>query len=172
LKIEIRQEEPQDRDAIRLVVRAAFDGRDAEVRLVDLLRDRDKTPISLVASSGHQIVGHILFSPITVGQTPEGFRGLGLAPVAVQPGFQNQGVGSTLIREGLDRCKQGGYDAVVVLGHPNYYPRFGFRTASAYGLGNEYGVDDGFMILGLKAGILDKIDGVVRYAPEFREVEC
>jgi putative acetyltransferase len=95
-----------------------------------------------------------------------------LAPVAVHRDFQNRGIGSTLIREGLERCKQSGYDAVVVLGHMHYYPRFGFRTASAYGLGNEYGVDDAFMILGLKDGILDRINGLVRYAPEFREVAC
>jgi putative acetyltransferase len=169
--IEIREENNADQDTIREVLKLAFP-TDAEARLVDLLRQRQKTLIALVAATGKRIVGHILFSPVTVAQAPQGFRGLGLAPVAVHRDFQNREIGSTLIREGLERCRQGDYDAVVVLGHPKYYPRFGFRTASAHGLGNEYGVDDAFMVLGLKDGILDKINGLVRYAPEFREVGC
>jgi putative acetyltransferase len=169
--IEIREENSTDQDAIRDVLRSAFP-RDAEARLVDLLRQRQLASIALVAAADNRIVGHILFSPVTVANTPPRFRGLGLAPVAVHRDFQNRGIGSTLIREGLDRCKQGSYAAVVVLGHPGYYPRFGFRTASAYGLVNEYGVDDAFMVVGLEDGILNKISGLVRYAPEFREVDC
>jgi putative acetyltransferase len=169
--IEIREENNADQDAIRDVLKSAFP-KDAEARLVDLLRHRRKASLALVAVADERIVGHILFSPVTVTRVPLGFRGLGLAPVAVRRDFQHRGIGSMLIREGLERCKQGGYDAVVVLGHPNYYPRFGFRTASAHGLGNEYGVDDAFMVLGLRDGILDEINGLVRYAPEFREVDC
>jgi putative acetyltransferase len=169
--IEIREEYAADQDAIRDVLTSAFP-TDAEARLVDLLRQQHKASIALVAVADNRLVGHIFFSPVTVTNVPQGFRGVGLAPVAVHRDFQNRGIGSKLIREGLERCTQGGYAAVVVLGHPNYYPRFGFRTASAYGLVNEYGVGDGFMVLGLKDGILDKINGLVRYAPEFREVGC
>jgi putative acetyltransferase len=169
--IEIREETNADEDAIRDVLTSAFP-RDAEARLVDLLRQRQKASIALVAVVGKRIVGHILFSPVTVAHAPQGFRGSGLAPVAVHRDFQNRGIGSTLICEGLERCRHRGYDAVVVLGHPNYYPRFGFRIASAHDLGNEYGVDKAFMVLGLKDGILEKIKGLVKYAPEFREVDC
>jgi putative acetyltransferase len=170
--IEIREEDAGDRDVVRDVLQSAFAPRDAEARLVDLLRRRQRASIALAAVADQRIVGHILFSPITIASAPEGFRGLGLAPVAVHRDFQSRGIGSMLIREGLERCKQGGYDAVVVLGRPNYYPRFGFRVANAYGLENEYGAGDAFMVLGLKDGILDKVNGLVRYAPEFRELDC
>jgi putative acetyltransferase len=169
--IEIREEETADQDAIRDVLTSAFP-TDVEARLVYVLRQRQKASIALVAVADTRIVGHILFSPVTVAHGPEGFRGVGLAPVAVHRDCQNRGIGSTLIREGLERCKQGSYDAVVVLGHPNYYPRFGFRTASDYGLDNEYMAAEAFMVLGFKEGILDKVNGLVRYAPEFREVGC
>lgn len=95
-----------------------------------------------------------------------------MAPVAVHQEFQNTGIGSKLICEGLQRCREGGYDAVVVLGHPNYYPRFGFRMASDFGLENEYGAGEAFMVVGLKEGILEKVNGLVQYASEFREVGC
>jgi putative acetyltransferase len=169
--IKIREEKSADQAAVRDVLKSAFPS-DAEARLVDLLRQRQKASIALVAAVDRKIVGHLLFSPVRITNAPQGFRGLGLAPVAVHRDFQNRGIGSKLIREGLERCKQGGYDAVVVLGHPNYYPRFGFQVASAYGLGNEYGVDDAFMVLELKDGILDTINGLVCYAPEFREADC
>jgi putative acetyltransferase len=171
LGIEIRQETPEDSGAIRDVVRSAFPS-DVEARLVDLLRARGKASISLVASHGNRIVGHALFSPITIVTCPDGFRGLGLAPVAVQPEFQNQGIGSNLIREGLAQCREGSYDVVVVLGHPRYYTRFGFMTASSYGLENEYGAVDAFMVLALKEDALGNVKGLVRYAPEFRETGC
>jgi putative acetyltransferase len=170
--IEIREEEAADHDAVRDVLKSAFSPRDSEARLVDLLRQRQKAPIALVAVADKRVVGQIVFSPVTVADGPRQFRALGLASVAVHRDWQNRGIGSTVIREGLNRCKLGGYDAVVVLGHPNYYTRFGFRVASAFGLENEYGARDAFMILGLKAGILDKINGLVRYAPEFREADC
>jgi putative acetyltransferase len=169
--IDIRSECDADHAAIRAVVTKAFSSG-VEARLVDLLRQRKKAPISLVANLGDRIVGHALFSPITIESAPEAFRGLGLAPVAVLPDFQRRGIGSRLIREGLERCREGGYDAVVVLGHPAYYPRFGFRTAGHFGLGNEYNAADAFMVLGLKAGITDQIRGLVRYAPEFQELGC
>jgi putative acetyltransferase len=169
--IETRLEAPADHAAIRDVLRTAFPD-DCEARLVDLLRERQKVLISLVAATDGRVVGNIVFSPIAIEKAPAGFRGVGLAPVAVLPEHQNRGIGSQLIREGLTQCKQHGYDAVVVLGHPNYYPRFGFQIASAHGLTNEYGADEAFMVLELRDGVLGKIRGVVRYTPEFREVDC
>jgi len=167
----IRVEGTADHAAIRHVLRAAFPD-ETESRLVDLLRERQKLSISLVAVVGRDVAGTIVFSPIMIEKAPQGFRGLGLAPVAVLPEYQNRGIGSQLIREGIAQCRRDGYDAVVVLGHPNFYPRFGFQTASAHGLTNEYGADDAFMVLELREGVLGQIKGVVRYASEFGEVNC
>ena len=137
-----------------------------------ILRARGKAQISLVAISENQVVGHALFSPITIASALEGFRGLGLAPVAVLPEFQNKGIGSRLIRKGVEHCQRAGFDAVVVLGHPKYYPRFGFTVAHNYGIENEYRAVGAFMVLELKDGALANISGLVKYAPEFREAGC
>src|SRR5262245_12757811 len=140
----IRAEQPNDGDAIRRVLEAAFPTA-AEARLVDLLRRNDHLRLSLVAEADGAIVGHIGFSPIEVDGESGG--GLGLAPVAVLPSCQRQGIGSHLICEGLTACERAGYGFVVVLGSPLYYPRFGFARADRRGLGNEYGADEEFMVL-------------------------
>ena len=177
--IEIRRERPDDVGAIREVNARAF-GAPVEARLVDLLRARGQAVISLVAQRGDQVVGHILFSPVTItnrvdeagGQAcaTESLRAVGLAPMSVLPEFQNQGIGSRLVRVGLAACQVAGYDIVVVLGHVAFYPRFGFATATDYGLQNEYDATDAFMVLALRQGALDGISGLVKYAPEFHEV--
>ena len=167
--VEIRSERPEDRVAIREVHVQAFGDADA-ANLVDLLRDRKKAPISLVAVAGEKVVGHIMFSPITISEAPEDFRGIGLAPLAVQPDYQNRGIGSQLARAGLDACIQGSYDVVVVLGHKSYYPRFGFSRAKDFDLDNEYNATDAFMVMELKPAALRTVRGLVRYAPEFAEV--
>ncbi|HET9219917.1 MAG TPA: N-acetyltransferase [Terriglobia bacterium] len=167
--VEIRSERPDDRVAIREVHVRAFGDADA-ANLVDLLRERKKASISLVAVAGDKVVGHIMFSPITISQAPEDFRGIGLAPLAVLPEYQNRGIGSQLARAGLDVCVQGSYDVVVVLGHTSYYPRFGFSRAKDFGLDNEYNAADAFMALELKPAALRGVRGLVRYAPEFAEV--
>ena len=169
--IEIRVERPGDVAAIRDINERAF-GSSAEARLVDQLRAAHKAVTSLVAQCGDQVVGHILFSPITVANAPESFRGVGLAPMSVLPEFQNQGVGSLLIREGLLACQAAQCDIVVVLGHVGYYPRFGFSRASDYGLENEYDASDAFMVLELRKGALERISGLVRFSPEFHEAGC
>ena len=168
--VQIRDEQPSDASDIQRVHREAFGG-DVEVRLVDLLRERNKALISLVAAIGQDIVGHILFSAVTITDAPPDIRAIGLAPVAVVPNFQRKGIGSSLIHEGLDRCKRGGYGLVVVLGDPAYYSRFGFRAANAFGLENEYGVGDEFMVLELTKGAIEGASGLVRYAPEFKEAD-
>jgi putative acetyltransferase len=165
--ITTRDESAKDADAIRRVHREAFPSA-LESQLVDALRASGRATISLVAERDGVVVAHILFSPVTVGERPpELTRALGLAPVAVSPAFQSKGVGSALIKSGLDVARHAGYRFVVVLGEPGYYARFGFQKASTAGLANEYGVDDPFMVLELTPGALEAISGLVKYAPEF-----
>jgi len=171
MSIEIRSETVDDAAAVRNVNERAF-GRDAEARLVEMLNAANKALISLVALHQSRVVGHILFSPVTIAESPANFRGVGLGPLAVLPEFQNKGIGSGLILHGLEVCRQEAYDVVVVLGHTSYYPRFGFMRAKDYGLDNEYNAEDAFMVLELKSGVLQKLNGLVKYAPEFRISEC
>src|SRR5262249_51224479 len=144
-----RKTTPQSRKCIRF----AFGGR-VEATLVRLICERRKAQLSLVALREGAVVGHILFSQVTVADAPDGFSAVGLAPVAVLPQFQRQGIGSRLIREGLEQCKRAAYDAAVLLGDPVYYSRFGFLRAAEFELQNEYGVLDEFMVLPLRDGAL------------------
>jgi len=169
--IEIRAERPDDIDAIRNVNERAFDST-VEPGLVDRLRASNKAVVSLIATHDDRIVGHILFAPVTISDAPETVRAVGLAPMSVLPEYQNQGIGSRLVRDGLAACKEAGFDIVVVLGHIDYYPRFGFTPAADYGLENEYGATDAFMALALREGALEGIGGLVRFAAEFRETGC
>lgn len=157
-----RPEHASDVTAIRAILESAFPTA-AEARLVDALRSSGRLTVSLVAADGAECVGHIAFSPVTVG----GATGLGLGPVAVLPSHQGKGVGALLVREGLATCAQLDAGFVVVLGEPEYYGRFGFTRASEAGLDNEFGVDEAFMVLELRAGSLPEGGGLVRYAPEF-----
>ena len=158
----IRNEQPQDIDPVRTILRSTFP-TEAESKLVDALRRNGRAVISLVAVGGEDILGHILFSPVTT-TPPHEAKGVGLAPVAVRPDVQAKGIGSKLIQEGLRRCKLLGFDYCVVLGNPKYYERFGFQRASDDGIQNEYGVDREFMWVRLSNRTLS---GLVRYAPEF-----
>ena len=167
----IRAERAEDVAAIRVVNERAFGGQ-TEARLVDTLRKANKATVSLVAQQDEQVVGHILFSPVTIANTPAEIRGVGLAPMSVLPEFQNRGIGSRLVRDGLAACQAAGYDIVVVLGHVDYYPRFGFARAKDFGLENEYEAADAFMVLELKEGALKRISGLVKFAPEFHEAGC
>lgn len=160
--IKIRNEETKDIEQVREIIRAAFPS-DAESRLVDALRANGKATISLVAVRGSEVLGHVLFSPVTTSPPSEA-KGLGLAPVAVRPDVQSQGIGSQLIQEGLHLCKELGFDYCVVLGGPKYYQRFGFEKASPLSIRNEYGVDHEFMVTRFSER---KVSGLVRYASEF-----
>jgi putative acetyltransferase len=162
--MQIRPEKPKDDEAgIRDVHLAAFP-TDAEARLVERLRAHGHHVISLVAEQDGKIVGHILFSPVLAGAC----HGLGLAPLAVLPDHQRQGIGSALVREGLAICKDLICEFVVVLGHPDYYQRFGFRRASEIGIGNEFRADESFMIRLIWPGFL-RVGDVAKYGPEFAE---
>jgi putative acetyltransferase len=164
----IRTETPADADAIHHVNELAF-GRPAEAELVDALRHEARPFISLVAEDEGEIVGHICFTPVTV----EGaFAAVaGLAPMAVLPGRQNQRVGSRLVEAGLEECRRADFGMVVVLGHADYYPRFGFRPASSFGLNSEYDVPEPvFMALELRPGAATGVHGLVRYHEAFGRV--
>ena len=166
--IAIRAEVDADRAAVHAVNLAAF-GQPAEADLVDRLRAAGRATVSLVATAGGEVVGHILFSPVTVEPAPSPPPSwLGLAPMAVRPERQRDGIGSALVRAGLAAAGAGGATAVVVLGHPDYYPRFGFAPASRVGLRCIYdSPDEAFMALELTPGGLAGHRGLVRYAPEF-----
>ena len=166
----IRPEKPEDIPAIRIVIEKAF-GRPAEAELVDALRQNGKAAISLVAEDDGSIVGHVLFSPVAIQSKGAGLTGIGLAPLAVIPERQKQRIGSTLMGHGLRRCREEDHPFVVVLGHPNYYPRFGFVPASNFGIKSEYDVaDEVFMVMELREGALTGCAGVAKYQPEFNEV--
>lgn len=165
--IVIRPEQPEDVTMIHHVVHQAF-GQAAEANLVDALRRNGKAKISLVAEDNGRAIGHILFSEVTLeGQ----LTGIGLAPMAVSPERQNEGIGSRLVEEGLKHCRKAGYPFAVVLGHSEFYPRFGFVPASRYGVKSEYDVrDEVFMAMELQEGSLAGFAGIIKYQPEFNEV--
>ena len=164
----IFQERPRDRAGVRAVEAAAFE-TGAEADLVDALRESAASILSLVAERDGAIVGHVLFSPVTlVGAAAPEPALLGLAPLAVAPGHQRAGVGSALVRAGLDWCRALDVEGVVVLGDPAYYSRFGFTPASDRGLRCEYDVPDGaFQCVELVAGALAGRGGLVRYHAAF-----
>ncbi len=168
--IHIREERAADRDAVWMVHSEAFE-REAEADLVNVLRKSGVHGISLVAEEGSLVVGHILFSPVELVPHDPDVRLAGLAPMAVRPALQNKGIGSLLVTEGLKRCLAQGYDAVVVLGHPEYYPRFGFSSSIKYGIRSEYPVpEEVFMIRELRVNSLAGVSGTVRYHEAFGSV--
>jgi len=169
--LDIRPETPADVPGVRVVEETAF-GRAAEVDLVDLCRQRGKVSLSLVAVRDGHVVGHVLFTPVTLDPPRPGWRGLGLGPIAVLPEFQRTGIGSRLMQTGLEMCREWGFDFVVLLGDPHYYSRFGFIPAREFGLENEYGVEDEFMARELKPGVLKGTRALVRYVAEFEETGC
>jgi putative acetyltransferase len=162
----IRSEKEEDVAAVHALNTAAFASA-AEADLVDALRQQAHPVVSLVAEDNGSMVGHILFSPIALSGHP-GLRIMGLAPMAVAPARQNQGIGSALVRAGLERCRELGFGAVVVLGHPRYYPRFGFCPAARFGLRCEYDApDEAFMAVELQPRYLRGKSGTVRYHVAF-----
>ncbi len=168
--ITIRPERAADIDAIRRVNLDAFPSP-AEADLVDRLREKTEGCISLVAEQDQLVTGHILFSPVTLKDQNTPLRMLGLAPMAVLPGFQNQGIGSALVEKGLQVCEERGIEVIIVLGHPNYYPKFGFLPSVRFGLKSEYDVpDEVFMVRETRKGVLDGVQGVFKYDECFNEL--
>lgn len=165
----IRPERLVDISAIRTVNREAFE-TPTEADLVDGLREQAQPIVSLVAEDAGTIVGHIMFSPAILHTHPE-IRIMGLAPMAVVPARQREGIGSALVREGLAQCRQLDVKVVIVLGHADYYPRFSFTRASRFAVTCEYEVpDDVFMLVELEEGVLRGKSGTVRYHEAFSKV--
>jgi putative acetyltransferase len=165
----IRPETEADRAAVREVNEAAFE-TPAEADLVEVLHDKGVSVVSLVAEVDGEVVGHILFSRVSLAGHAQ-LNLVGLAPMAVVPGHQRKGIGSALVRQGLGRCKECGCCAVVVVGYPQYYPRFGFAPAGRFALRCEYDVPaDVFMVAELEAGALSNASGLVHYDDAFGSV--
>lgn len=138
---------------------------------MDALRKVVDPYISLVAVLDGRIVGHIFFSPVTIESGQSEFTAMGLGLMAVLPEYQRQGIGSQLVREGLKECQRIGQEIVVLVGHPEYYPRFGFTPAKLKGLQCEYDIpDNAFMVAELRPGALKRRQGLVKYHPEFNRV--
>ena len=164
--IDIREERPGDVAAIRDVNRLAF-AQDQEANIVDALRANGGALLSLVATLDREVVGHIMYSPLTVADA----SGAALGPMAVLPARQRQGIGSRLVAEGNRRLANAGCPFIVVLGHAEFYPRFGFRPATTFGIGCEWNVpDEVFMALMLDDAKRPGIGGTARYRAEFSTV--
>jgi putative acetyltransferase len=165
--LSIRDEQPSDRDAIRSVLVAAFEGT-VEADLVERLRMSCPDQVSLVATLKNVLVGHILFTPARIDLLGRIIEGWALGPMAVHPDQQRTGIGSLMAESGIDCLRQKAAPFVAVLGHSDYYPRFGFERASRWNLRAEWEVpEEAFMILPLERRKLRLESGIVRYHPEF-----
>jgi putative acetyltransferase len=168
--ITVRSETIEDAAEVRAVNERAF-GRPDEARLVDALRSAGIPLVSLVAVAGEQVVGHILFTPVEVRSPGGSWGAAALGPMAVLPEYQGRGTGSALVRAGLAECARLGHQVVFVLGHPEFYPRFGFAPARPLGLECEWDVPEGvFMVAELKESAVGGRSGRVVYPPEFGSV--
>lgn len=168
LRIAIRPEIEPDRASIRSVHREAFEGT-YEAKLVDSLRDGGFVEVSLVAEVDGEIVGHIAFSRVAIVMRSGSVQALSLAPMAVIPRHQRQGVGSKLVAAGLEACRQAGHRVVLVLGHPEFYRRFGFTPELARRLDSRFGGGEAWMAMELVPGSLGGVEGRVQWSPPFTE---
>lgn len=163
IDIVINKESTCDFDQVWNLNLLAF-GRDDEARLVDELRNTGIPYISLIAKKNLEIIGHIMFTRVVLTDYESNLNIMGLGPMAVMPEFQGKGIGSKLVKSGLTECGNSGSDAVVVLGHPEYYPRFGFVPSVIYDIHSEYDVpSDAFMIMELMPGVLSGKRGIIKY---------
>jgi len=167
--LSIRYEKPEDIPLIYSVHEKTFK-RDAEARLADRLRRACTDHISLVAEDNGTIVGHVMFTPVLIKNEKQ-VRGMGLAPMAVLPSYQRRGIGTLLVNSGLQMLQKKGCPFVIVLGHPDYYPRFGFQPASRFNVRSQWeGVpDEAFMILVLDDKALQNVSGIAVFRDEFDE---
>jgi predicted N-acetyltransferase YhbS len=172
MDIQIRKETPDDFQQVARLIEMAF-RRKNEADLVEKLRHNKKynSNLSFVAEYNGVVVGHVLFSPIVIRSGDTERESLALAPLSISPEFQKMGVGGRLIEEGLRTARELGYSSVIVLGHPEYYSKFGFVPARKWGISVPFKVpDDTFMGIELQADALLKSGGVVEYPEEFSEV--
>jgi len=165
--IRVRSERRDDLEAINTIHEMSFPTT-VEAQIVNQLRQSGHLSVSLVAELTGTVVGHIAFSPVN---TVHGDVGAGLGPLAVWDPYRRQGVGAQLVNEGLAACTRTGFGWAVVLGEPNYYSRFGFRSGKAFGLHDEFGGGDAFQVIELVAGALPSGAGRVQYSPEFYDAK-
>ena len=164
--LEIREEHPSDVAVIRDLNKRAFE-QDQEGHIVDALRSNGAALLSMVATLNGQVVGHIMYSPLVVGEV----TGAALGPMAVLPEHQRQGIGAKLVEAGNRKLKDEGCPFIIVVGHPNYYPRFGFVPANTHGIECEWEVPtDAFMLLVLNQSKLQGVAGLAKYRHEFSSV--
>jgi putative acetyltransferase len=162
--IKIREEKAEDYNVVRVINDKSF-GQPDEGRIVDKIREACEEIISLVAVENEKIVGHIFFSPAEINHKGKTIKGMGLAPMAVHTEYQNKSIGSLLVKKGIKKIKISGCPFIIVLGHEKYYPRFGFETASKYGIKPQWeGVpDEAFMIMILDKETMAGVSGVATY---------
>lgn len=166
MRIEITEERPGDVVAIRDLNQRAFE-QDQEANIVDALRSNGGALLSLVATVNGLVVGHIMYSPVSVGS----LRGAALGPMAVLPELQRQGIGSKLVDAGNRQIEAGGCPFIIVVGHPEFYPRFGFKPARTRGITSEWNVpDEVLMLMVLDEGEMQGVSGVAKYRSEFSSV--
>lgn len=177
LSVEIRFERAGDEAAIGDVIRQAFEscelGYNGEAELADRIRTEEAASISLVAESESQVVGHILFSPATIEWDGQTAAGLGLAPVSVLPDFQRQGIGAQLINEAMALVAEASHEFVIVLGHPEYYPKFGFAPAARSNIACEFeGVpEEAFLIRWFSEPPIQAGRGIAKYHSAFSNLD-
>ena len=165
----IRRERLEDIDAVYQVNEQAFGGK-VEPELVNNLRKAGAVVLSLVAEQDGRIVGHVLFSPMKIELEDSSFEVLTLSPLAVLPEYQRKGIGIRLVKTGLEECLKIGHEIVTVLGHAEYYPRFGFVPAGTKGISCEFEApEEAWMILELKQGALAGRTGTAKFHPVFRD---
>ena len=169
IDIIIRKENPSDFNFIKLLNDNAFN-QTQEGELIENLRKKTEyiSELSLLAINSEVILGHILFFPVVILSGEKRYSTLCLAPMAVLPEYQKKGIGRKLILEGLKRAKILGFNSVVVLGHPEYYPKFGFRPASFWKIKEPFGVpDEAMMAIELSKGALDFGGGMIDFPEEY-----
>jgi putative acetyltransferase len=166
----IQQESPKDLNNIYEINKLSF-GEETEAKIVNALREADELVLSLVAQIDNKTIGYIAFSEVKIVSENKTHKAIGLGPMAILPEYQRKGYGSKLIEEGLTILTERGYGIVVVLGHPNFYPKFGFIPSEKYGIRCEYECPpEAFMIKELKHNSLMGIGGIVHYSSMFSEV--
>ena len=166
MNVTIRPEITEDQQSIWNINQAAFEG-DVEANLVDALRDEGFVEVSLVAESEREIVGHILFSRVAIVTDSSRIDALSLAPMAVLPSHQRRGIGTKLVESGLAACREQGHKIVTVLGHPEFYPRFGFSAEMAQKIESPFGGGEAWMALELSPDALRGIEGRIEFSPPF-----